>query len=503
MEFFDNIALGLHTALSLNNLLYCFLGVFLGMLVGVIPGIGTLAAISLLFPMTFHLDIVAALVMLAGIWYGTSYGGSTASILLNLPGNLASAVTCLDGYPMARQGRGGVALFMTTIASFIGGSIGIIVLMVLSPTIAAYAIRFGSHEYFALMTLGLVAACAVSDGSVVRALIMVVVGVAFGTVGMDMQTGAMRFTFGSMNLIEGVSLVALALGVFGVTEVITSVRRVKVEDIDRNSVKLRAMIPTRDDVRRSWMPVLRGSAIGTFFGTLPGTGPAIASFMSYAVEKKVAKDPSRLGKGAIEGIMGPESANNAADQTSFIPTLSLGVPGSPSMALMIGALMIHGITPGPSLITDQPALFWGLVMSFWIGNIILVILNIPLIGIWVRILMIPYHLLYPGILAFVCVGAYSIANNAFDVWMVIFFGAFGYLMRVLDLPAAPLLLGFVLGPLMELHFRRAMVMSSGDLTSFVLQPISATVLALTLALLLWNGWSAFRRYLGKSRQTSA
>ncbi|MGV6873127.1 tripartite tricarboxylate transporter permease [Pseudochelatococcus sp. B33] len=493
MNIFDNIALGLGVALSFSNLLYCFIGVFLGTLIGVIPGIGALAAISMLLPMTFYLDPTTALIMLAGIWYGTSYGGNTASILLNIPGTPANAVTCLDGYPMARQGRGGVALFMTTVASFVGGSIGIILLMLFSPIIAGYALRFQSAEYFSLMVLGLVGASMISHGSPVKGLAMMALGLLFGTVGMDQNTGISRFSFGFIELFDGLSLIALAMGIFGVSEVIASVRNVHVGDIDRNSVTFRSMQPTADDVRRSWFPMLRGAGIGSFFGTLPGTGPSIAAFMAYATEVRVAKEPERFGKGAIEGIMAPESANNAADQTSFIPTLTLGIPGSATMALMLGALIIHGITPGPNLMSAQPGLFWGLVMSFWIGNVLLVVLNVPMIGIWVRLLMIPYHLLYPAVLMFICIGTYSVNNSPFDIWMVLFFGFVGYLMRIFELPPAPLLLGFVLGPLMEQNFLRAMVLSRGDFTTFISRPISATVMAMAAALLAWGFVSSFRR----------
>lgn len=489
-----NIALGLNTAFSASNLFYCFVGVFLGTVIGVIPGIGALAAISMLFPITFHLDPTSALIMLAGIWYGTSYGGNTASILLNIPGTPANAVTCLDGYPMTKQGRGGVALFMTTVASFVGGSIGIVLMMLFAPTIASYALSFGSADYFALMVLGLVAASTISDGSAVKGLAMVVLGIAFGTVGMDLYTGAERFTFGMLELSDGISLIALAMGLFGLAEIITAIRHIDVGGFDKKTVSFRAMKPTRDDMRRSVGPVLRGTGLGSFFGTLPGTGPSVAAFMAYAVEKRVAKDKSRFGKGAIEGIMAPESANNAADQTSFIPTLALGIPGSPTMALMLGALIIHGITPGPQLMTQEASLFWGLVMSFWIGNVLLVILNVPLIGLWVRLLLIPYHLLYPAVLMFICIGVYTVNNNAFDVWLVVFFGTLGYVMRLLDFSPAPLLLGFVLGPLMEEHFRRAMLISRGDLMTFVERPISGTVLALTALLLIWSAWSAYRAF---------
>jgi TctA family transporter len=492
MGVIDNLLLGLGVALTLTNLFYCFAGVFMGTLIGVIPGIGALAAISMLFPITFHLDPTAALIMLAGIWYGTAYGGSTASILLNIPGTTSSAVTCLDGYPMSRQGRGGVALLMTTVASFIGGSIGVVLLMLFAPIIADYALEFGSADYFSLMLLGLVAASTITDSSAVKGLAMVTLGVGFGLVGTDIYSGTQRFTFEVIELGDGISLVALAMGVFGVAEVISSIGKVDATTIDPESVKFKAMRPTRTDLRRSWMPIARGSTLGSFFGTLPGTGPAIASFMSYALEKQVSSRPEEFGKGAIEGVVGPESANNAADQTAFIPTLSLGIPGSPTMALMLGALMIHGINPGPRLLTEQPEMFWGLIMSFWIGNLFLLILNIPLIGIWVRLLQVPYHMMFPAVLAFIAIGSYSVHNSVLDVWMVVAFGAFGVGMRLLKLPAAPLLLGFVLGPMMEEHFRRAMLLSRGDFATFVERPISGIVLGITVIFLIYAVYSAFQ-----------
>lgn len=492
MEMLANLGLGLGVALSPTNLLFCFLGVLLGTLVGVIPGLGALTAISLLFPLTFQLEPTTALIMLAGIWYGTAYGGSIASILLNIPGTPSSAVTCLDGYPMARQGRGGVALFMTAVASFVGATLGIILLTLFAPVIAQYALAFGAAEYFALMLMGLVAASTISEGSAIKGLSMVVLGSIIGLVGMDTQSATPRFTFGSLELLDGVSLAALAMGIFGVAEVIMSVRRVSPSDIDRDSLSFKSIKPTRDDIRRSWLPMLRGASIGSFFGALPGTGPSIASFLSYGIEKRVSRTPERFGHGAIEGIMGPEAANNAADQTAFIPTLSLGIPGSATMALMLGAMMIHGIAPGPSIISSYPQLFWGLVMSFWVGNIFLLILNIPLIGLWVRLLMIPYRVLYPSVLLFICLGAYSTSLDALEVWLVALFGVVGYLIRVLRFSAAPLLLGFVLGPLMEEHFRRAMVLSQGDFMVFFDRPISGTIMAVTGVILVWSVWSENR-----------
>lgn len=491
-DLIANFSLGLSTALSLENLIYCVIGVTLGTVIGVIPGIGALAAISMLFPITFYLEPIAALVMLGGIYYGTSYGGSTASILLNMPGTPSNAVTCLDGYPMTKQGRAGIALLMTTVASFVGGSIGIILMMLFSPLIVQFAMEFGSSEYFSLMLMGLVAACVISVGSPIKGICMVVVGILIGLVGMDLYTGATRFTFGTLELMEGVSLVALAMGLFGVAEVVASIRHTNTGEINK-TISMRSMIPTRDDVRRSWLPVLRGTGVGSFFGMLPGTGGSVAAFMSYAVEVRSAKDPSRFGKGAIEGIMAPEAANNAADQTSFIPTLTLGIPGSAPMALILGVLLVHGITPGPQLMSTRPELFWGLVMSFWIGNILLVILNLPLIGIWVRILTIPYHILYPAILMFVCIGVFSVNNSAFDVLTVIVFGMMGYAMRILGFPPAPLLLGFVLGPMLEDHFRRAMILSRGSFDVFVTQPISLFFVIVTAVLIVWSGWDIWRR----------
>jgi TctA family transporter len=494
MDLLSNLALGFDTAFSARNLWYCFLGVFLGTFVGVLPGIGSLATIALLLPITFHLDATAALVMLAGVYYGATYGGSTASILLNLPGTPSAAVACLDGYPMSRQGRAGIALFMTTVASFFGASLGIIILTLFAPVIAEFALKFGPAEYFAMMMLGLIAASTLSSGSPAKGIAMVVLGLILGLVGTDVNSGVLRFAFGVPELSDGISLVAVAMGLFGVSEVIASIDRVRRGGgVSREKIGFRAMIPTRDDVRRSWFPMLRGTGVGAFFGALPGAGGTIASFMSYALEKRVAKQPERFGKGAIEGIMAPEAANNAACNTAFIPTLTLGIPGDVVMALMLGALMIHGIPPGPQLMAEHPQLFWGLIASFWIGNVMLVLLNIPLIGLWVKLLQIPYGVLYPGILLFVCLGVYSINNNVFDVFLVVFFGAVGYAMLLLRLEPAPLVLGFVLGPLMEENLRRAMLLSRGDPMVFFQRPISLSLMCFTIALLLWAIYAEVRR----------
>lgn len=491
MDIFSNLALGLSVALDPTNLLYCFIGVFLGTLVGVLPGIGAMTTVALLLPITFYLEPTAAIVMLSGVYYGSAYGGSTASILLNLPGNPSSAVTCLDGYPMAKQGRSGVALLLTTLASFLGGSIGILLMMIFAPVIVKFTVQFGPADYFAMMLLGLIAASTTSSGKPLKSIAMVAVGVLLGLVGTDINTGVERFSFGIPELSEGVGLVIVAMGVFGVAEVIASVSG-EVRNIDAKKITFRSMLPTRDDRRRFWMPVLRGSGIGSFFGALPGTGASVASFMAYAVEKKLARQPERFGKGAVEGIASPEAANNAADQTSFIPTLTLGIPGSVMMAVMLGALMMHGVTPGPLMMTEHPDIFWGLVMSFWVGNILLLILNIPMIGLWVRLLAVPYHLLYPAIIMFVCLGVYSVNNSAFDVLLLVVFGIIGYVMRLLDFHPAPLLLGFVLGPMMEENFRRALLLSRGDYMVFFERPISAVFLTLTTMLLLWLLYSLIR-----------
>ncbi len=489
MDLIANLTLGFQTAFSPENLLYCFIGVFLGTFIGVLPGIGALAAVSMLLPVTYYLPATTALVMLAGVYYGSEYGGSITSILLNLPGTPSAAVTCLDGYPMAQQGRAGVALFMTAIASFVGGSIGIIALIAFAPILVQVTLAFGPAEYFAVMLLGLLAASAVSRGSPAKGIAMVVLGLMLGCVGTDLNSGAHRFTLGYFALLDGVSLIALAMGLFGISEIIASING-KTSDVIKGKITFRSMFPSRDDKRRSIMPTVRGTTIGTVFGTLPGTGQTVASFISYAIEKRVSRDPDRFGKGAVEGVMAPESANNAAAQTAFIPTLTMGIPGSATMALMLGAMMIHGIAPGPALMTDYPETFWGLIASFWIGNVLLVLLNIPLIGLWVRLLRIPYFFLYPAIIVLICIGVYSINNSIFDVSLALIFGFIGYGMRILGFEPAPLLIGFVLGPMMEENLRRAMLLAQGDFFVFFQRPISATLLTLAFVLLIWAIWSS-------------
>ncbi|MEO3388001.1 tripartite tricarboxylate transporter permease [Mesorhizobium sp. CAU 1741] len=491
MSLIDNIVLGFGTALSPMNLLYCFIGVFMGTLLGALPGIGALAAVSMLLPITIGLDPTTALVMLAGVYYGSEYGGSTSSILLNLPGTPTNAVTCLDGYPMAQQGRAGVALFSTTIASFFGGTIGVIGLYTLSPYLAGWAIAFGPADYFALMITGLVAASVTQDAPL-KGLSMVVFGLLLGTVGTDVDSGVARYHLGYLELRDGISFIALAMGLFGVSEIILSLRAGSEDRVVEN-VTLRSMLPTRDDWKRSWLPAIRGTTIGSIFGILPGTGPTIATFMGYSLEKKLAKDPSRFGKGAIEGVVSPEAANNAGAQMAFIPTLSLGIPGSAVMAVMLGTLIMNGIAPGPQLMQTHPEVVWGLAASFWVGNVLLVILNIPMIGLWVRMLKIPYQLLFPAILVLICVGVYTVRASTFDIFLVLLFGVIGYVLRLMRFQLAPVLIGFILGPMIEQNFKRAMLFARGDATQILTDPLPGILLALSLGLIVWSVYKSVRR----------
>ncbi|WP_238363979.1 tripartite tricarboxylate transporter permease [Mesobacterium pallidum] len=482
----ENLALGFSVALSPWGLIYCLLGVFLGTVVGVLPGLGVMATLAILMPITFHLDTVHALIMLSGIYYGAAYGGSTASILLNLPGTANTAITCLDGYPMAQQGRAGVALMMTAVASFVGSIIGLLILAFCAPLLAKVALNFGSPEYFTLMLLGLLAAGMLSRGSHLRSTASIFIGLFLGIVGTDISTGVQRFTFGQPELYAGLPLVAISLGLFGLPEVIANAGRKDNTAVTPGNITMRAMLPTREDLRRSTLPMLRGSGIGAFFGALPGTGSLIAAFASYVVEKKSHRDPSIFGRGAIEGITGPESANNAATQTAFIPTLTLGVPGDAIMAMMLGVMLIHGVAPGPRLISEQPDLFWGLVASFLIGNVLLVILNIPLIGLWVRLLRIPYHMLFPAILVFICLGVYSVNYAVVDLVLVLAFGIIGYGMSFLRLEPAPLILGLVLGPMMEDNLRRTLMIFRGDIWAIWDRPLSVAFIGCSLALVGWS-----------------
>lgn len=481
----DNIALGFGVALSVEGLLYCALGVVLGTVVGVLPGLGTMATLAILMPITYHIDPTFAVIMLSGIYYGAAYGGSTASILLNLPGTVTSVITTLDGYPMAKNGKAGLALFITAIASFVGSMLGAVLLAVLTVPLARIAMQFGPQEYFMLMAFGLIAASMLSTGQPLKSLIMVCTGMLLGIVGLDLNSGAARFTFGMPEFYDGLSLVAIAMGLFGLPEIISAARRGPEGRVTDEKISLRSMLPSRQEWKDSAMPMLRGTGIGSFFGALPGTGGVIATFISYAVEKRLSKTPERFGHGAIAGVAAPEAANNAAVQTAFIPTMSLGIPGDAVMAIMLGVLMVHGIVPGPSVISENPQLFWGLVASFVVGNVFLVILNIPLVGLWVRLLRVPYHLLFPVMVACVCVGVYSVSSSVTDIYVLLVFGLVGIGLRMLRFDGATLLLGFVLGPMIEENFRRAMVVSGGEFAPFVERPISAGFLLAGLALVLW------------------
>jgi TctA family transporter len=475
MDLLGNIATGFATALSPLNVLYCFLGVLLGTLVGVLPGLGPVATIAMLLPATFALPPESALIMLAGIYYGAQYGGSTTAVLINLPGESSSVVTALEGYRMAQQGRAGAALAIAAIASFFAGTVAAFVVAFLAPLLAGVALKFQAPEYFSLMVLGLAASVVLAQGSLLKAVGMVVLGLLLSLVGTDVTTGTARFTFDIRELRDGINFVVVAMGVFGVAEI---VRNLEVERAGQVfAAQLTRLLPTRDDIKRSIAPILRGTTLGSALGILPGGGALLASFAAYAVEKKVSPRSEEFGKGAIEGVAAPESANNAGAQTSFIPMLTLGIPSNPVMALMIGAMILQGIRPGPNVMVEQPRLFWGVIVSMWIGNLFLLVLNLPLIGLWVRVLAIPYHLLYPAILVFASVGVLSLSNASFDVYLMAAFGVIGYVLLKLDCEPAPLLLGYILGPLMEEYLRRAMTLSRGDPTIFLERPISAAMLA--------------------------
>jgi putative tricarboxylic transport membrane protein len=490
MDLFQNLAFGLSVAVSLQNLLYCLVGVVVGTLIGVLPGIGPLATIAMLLPLTYNVPPVAALIMLAGIYYGAQYGGSTTAILVNLPGETSAVVTCLDGHQMARQGRAGPALAIAAIGSFFAGTVGTLLIALAGPPLAAVALRFGAPEYFSLMLMGLVAAAVLAQGDMMKSLAMVVMGLLLGIVGTDVASGLPRFSFGIIELTDGIGFIVLAVGVFAVGEIVSNLG----DTADRGTLPptVATVLPTREDLRRSVGPILRGTGIGAFFGVLPGTGPAIASLASYVVERKVAADPSRFGRGAIEGVAGPEAANNADAQCKFIPMLTLGLPASGVMALMLGALTIQGIQPGPAVMTQRPELFWGLIVSMWIGNLLLVVLNLPLIGLWVKLLEVPYRLLFPAIMAFSAIGIYSVNNSAFDIYLTAVFGILGLVWMKLGFSPTPMLLGFVLGPLVEEHLRRAMLMSRGDPSVFVTRPISLAFLLATVVILVATVVPAFR-----------
>ena len=493
MDIFSNLILGFQVALSLQNLAYCFIGVFVGTAIGVLPGIGPLVTIAMLLPITFNLPPIPALIMLSGIYYGAQYGGSTTAILVNLPGETSSVVTCIDGYQMARQGRAGPALAIAAISSFLAGCVGTLLIAIFGPPLAEAALKFGAAEYTSLMLMALIAAACLAHGDMVKSLAMVFLGLLFGIIGTDVNSGMARYSFGIPELTDGIGFTVVAVGLFAVSEIVKNLQSGGEEKHEVFTKDIKHLYPTVKDLKDSAWPIVRGTGVGAFFGTLPGTGPAIASFSAYMVEKKVAKDPSRFGKGAIEGVAGPEAANNAAAQTAFIPTLTLGIPGSATMALMLGALTIQGIAPGPQVMTSKPELFWGLIASMWIGNLMLVILNLPLVGMWVKLLQIPYRWLFPSILMFCAVGNYSINNSPMDLYLVAVAGILGYLFIKLEFEPAPLILGYVLGPLMEENLRRALLISRGDPTVFFTRPISGAFMIVSILILITMILPAIRK----------
>lgn len=505
MDFVQGLSAGFAVALTPWNLLYCFIGVFLGTVVGILPGLGPTAAIALLFPVTFRLDAVSAIIMLAGIYYGTQYGGSITSILVNIPGEAASVVTCLDGYRMARQGRAGPALGIAAFGSFIAGTLGVVALMFLAPPLSAFALRFGPPEYFALMVAGLTLAASLGGSSLVKSLAMVVLGLFLGTIGLDPMLATDRFTYGIVSLNDGIGIVPVAMGLFGLGEVFIIVSRSA--GVRGHVLPPSSLLPTRQDWRDSIVPISRGSVLGFLIGVIPGGGPTIASFASYAIERRFSRYPERFGTGTIEGVAGPESANNAAVAGAFIPLLTLGIPGNVVIALLLGAFMIHGVVPGPALIAQHPNVFWGVVASMYVGNVLLLILNVPLIGLFVQLLKVPERILAPLIIFFSLLGGYSIGNNVVDVLIMVIFGMIGYLMRKFDYESAPLVLGLVLGPQLETALRQSLRLSSGGSPLiFLSHPISAALLALAALSLLSPyiyAWRASRGSLGFTKEASA
>ncbi|HEX2726470.1 MAG TPA: tripartite tricarboxylate transporter permease [Beijerinckiaceae bacterium] len=482
MELLDNLALGLGTALQAQNVLYCLLGVVLGTAVGVLPGIGPTATIAMLLPITFGLPPVGALIMLAGIYYGAQYGGSTTAILVNIPGEASSVVTTLDGHQMARQGRAGVALGVAALGSFFAGTVATLIIAALALPLTKLALIFGPAEYFSLMVMGLVFAVVLARGSILKAVTMILLGILFSTVGTDLETGQERMTFGSPFLADGIDFAVLAMGLFGISEILRNLDHSETREVVKQAIG--RLLPDANDLKQCALPVLRGTFIGGTLGILPGNGAVLGPFASYTIEKKLAKDPRRFGRGAIEGVAGPESANNAGAQTSFIPLLTLGIPPNAVMALMVGAMTIHGIVPGPQVMTKSPNLFWGMIASMWVGNLMLLVINLPLIGLWVRLLKVPYRLMFPAILMFCCIGIYSINSLPTDVMWIAVFGVIGYALIRFGFEPAPLLLGFVLGKLMEENLRRALIISRGDMMTFIDRPISAGLLLVAVALLV-------------------
>jgi len=482
MELLDNLALGFSVAITPINLIYAFVGCVVGTLIGVLPGIGPVATIAMLLPITYGLEPVTALIMLAGIYYGASYGGSTTAILVNLPGEMSSVVTVLDGHQMAKQGRAGSALCIAALGSFIAGTTATLVIAAFAPPLADLALKFDAAEYFSLMVLGLISAVVLAHGSALKAVLMTILGLLLGMIGTDVNSGTARFSFDRPELIDGIGFVAMTMGLFAFAEIAINLERASYPRIVADRIS--SLWITWKEFKQSFPAIVRGSAAGSVLGILPGGGATLSAFASYALEKKLAKDQSRFGRGAIEGVAGPESANNAGAQISFVPMLTLGIPSNAVMALMVGALIIHDIQPGPEIMTKTPSLFWGLVASMWVGNAMLVILNLPMVGLWVKLLSMPYRLLYPVILLCCAIGAFSANNNMFDVWIAVLFGFFGYFFMKLGCEPAPLLLGYILGPMLEENLRRALVLSRGDYTVFVTRPMSATMLLMATALLV-------------------
>ena len=491
MDLLSNLSLGFATAFTLQNLLYCFIGCVLGTLIGVLPGLGPIATIAMLLPATYALPPIAALIMLAGIYYGAQYGGSTTAILINIPGESSSVVTAIDGYKMARNGRAGVALFTAGMGSFFAGCVATLVLAAFAAPLSELAFKFGPAEYFSLMVLGLIGAVVLASGSLIKAIAMIVLGLLLGLVGTDVNSGTSRYAFDVPQLTDGLGFVAVAMGVFGFAEIMANLEQK--ENRETFLDKVTNLWPNKEDFKRMVAPILRGTLLGSVLGILPGGGAALAAFGAYSLEKKVSKYGHEFGKGAIEGVAAPESANNAAAQTSFIPLLTLGIPPNAVMALMVGAMTIHNIQPGPQVMTSNPALFWGLIASMWIGNLMLIILNLPLIGVWVKLLTIPYRHLYPAILVFCCIGVYSVNNTVFDLYLTGAFGILGYVFMKFKCEAPPLLLGFVLGPMMEENFRRALLLSRGDFSVFVTRPLSASLLAVAVLLVILVSVPAFKK----------
>jgi TctA family transporter len=491
MDLLSNLALGLQTAVSPLNLLYCFLGTLIGTLIGVLPGIGPVQTIAILLPATFALPPVSALIMLAGIYYGAQYGGSTTSILVNVPGEASSVVTCLDGYQMALKGRAGAALTISALGSFVAGSFATLLLAILAVPLSELAFKFGPAEYFSLMVFGLIGSIVFASESIIKAVGMILLGLLLGMVGTDITSGTQRFCFGIPELVDGIGFVSLAMGLFGISEIIKSLERKGKRNILRSN--LSGFWMTKKEFKTSAPAVVRGTLTGSLLGILPGGGAILASFISYMLEKKISRDPESFGKGNIRGVASPESANNAAAQTAFVPLLTLGIPPNVVLAMMAGAMIIHGIQPGPRVITSNPSLFWGVIVSMWVGNLMLVILNLPLIGIWVKLLSVPYRVLYPAILLFCCIGLYSVNNNTFDIGLTALLGFLGYLFAKMECEPAPLILGFVLGPMMEENLRRAMLLSRGDPSVFFTRPLSLTFLLMAFAMLIIVAVPAIRR----------